>query len=130
MSIEAALFSRLNGFAGLTALVSDRIYPVGEVPQEVTKPYISFFKVNHLQVNAMGDDPDLQRDRFQINSHGVKLLDIVAVNAQVKLCLNRWSGTEAGVVIQDTFLENEIDLNDPITDTAFRAADYAIHHEG
>lgn len=117
-SIEASLFTRLSTHAGLSALVSTRVYPF-HLPQNPTYPAVSFTKVSSERISAMGSDTGVVRKRFQVSAWGQKngaksgVENVYDVAVQIRAALQRWSGTVGGVVIQDTFIVNELDLFEP-----------------
>jgi hypothetical protein len=108
MTIESELFSRLTGFAGLAALIGDRVYPV-KLPQNVTLPAITYLKVSAIRASNFGVDTGDVRYRIQINCWSDKkpgeALGSNTVAAQVKAALKRYRGGN----FQESFLENEID---------------------
>ncbi len=137
MAIEEAVYSRLSTFAGLTALVgappNDRIYRV-RLPQDVTLPAVRFAKVAVERIGAMGADPGLARARYQFSCWANDPDQARDVAEQIRAALQRWRGTEAGVVIQDSFFETEVDLfepdvGDPTRGIFHRAIDFEIVHE-
>ena len=52
MSVESTLYSTLSGAAGVTALVSTRIYP-DVVPQEATLPCVAFARLDTAYENTI-----------------------------------------------------------------------------
>ena len=112
MSLEADIVTRLKAVAGVTALVgsgtSARIYPV-RLPQNVTYPAISYFRVSATRESAMGNDVGNVSARFQIDCWGSTYTSARQVCEAVRAALKRYRGS-ATVTIQDTFLLNEIEL--------------------
>lgn len=52
MSVESTLYSTLSAAAGVSALVSSRIYP-DVVPQEATLPCVAFARLDTLYENTI-----------------------------------------------------------------------------
>ena len=135
MTVEAEIFTRLKDFAGLSALVSDRIYPV-TMPQEVEMPAVSYRRVSAERISAMGVDTGLVRARFQVDCWSGEHSDgtvgtfdeAKAVAKQVRLALQRWRNT-SGTVVQDTFMKGEQDLHEHDTKTYHAALDFEIIYE-
>ena len=135
MTIEAVIKTRLSGFAGLSALVSDRIYPV-TLPQNVEMPAVSYRRVSAERVSAMGVDTGLVRARFQFdcwsgehkNGDSGTFDEARAVAKQVRLALQRWRNT-SGTVVQDTFMVGDQDLHESDTETYHAALDFQIVYE-
>lgn len=128
MSIEESLFTRLSTHAGLSALVSARIYPL-ILPQKPTLPAVTYTRVSGERVSAMGADTVIARPRFQVSCFASTYASARAVAAQVRAALQRWRGTVGGVVIQDSFIESEIDLYEDDTKLYHTALDFEIIHE-
>ena len=111
MGIHEALFSRLSGVAGVTTLVGSspcRIYP-DEAPQKPTLPYVVYFRVGSERPHAMVADTTIRRARFQFNCYASKSDDARALADAVIAALSRYSGTQATVVIDDIYIDNQID---------------------
>ena len=107
--VEDALYSILSNAAGLTALVSMRIYPVGEVPQDAAAPYVTYQRISDPQPHAMGSDPDLEEPRYQVNCYHHDYNSAKAIATQVKAALRDYSGTVEGVKIARIFYEGASD---------------------
>ncbi len=108
-TVEDAVFSRLTAFAGLTALIVSRIYPV-RIPQNPTYPLASYQKISDVPEHAMGADAGVRRARVQVSAWAPAYSDAKDVAVQVILALSRFRGTIAGITIQEIFFENEVDL--------------------
>ncbi len=126
--IEDALFSRLSGFAGLTSLVGTRIYPV-QLPQDVTLPAVVYTRISSEREVAMGKDPGIARPRFDVSAWATTFDSSRAIAEQIRLALERFRGTEAGIVIQDIFVEAENDVFDSTSITYHAAIDFEVIHE-
>ena len=115
---SAGLYARLSGFAGLTALVSTRIYP-GVVPQEQVEPAVAFVRIDEPEeVEAMGENADILETRFEVTSLGPTYDSCEAVHEQVRAACRRFRGTVGGLEITDTLLregEGPLALDDPPT---------------
>lgn len=99
--IDEAIFSRLSGFAGLTAKVSSRIYPV-MLPQNPVYPAVTHFSIGGGEtIHAMNSDPGVARAQWQVSAWGITVIDARDVMEQVRLALSRFRGTLNGTVIQD-----------------------------
>jgi len=126
--IEKAITSRLDGYAGLSALISTRIYPL-KLPQDSTMPAVVYQIVSKTRESAMGSDPGLATARVRISSFADSYSSAKDVGEQVRAALQRWSGTEATVVIQDSFIEMDIEQYDPEVKKTFVIQDYKITFE-
>ena len=121
-TIEAALFTRVSTHVGLSALVGTRIYP-GLLPQAVTLPAISYFRVSTNRSSKMGVDSQVVQSRWQFDLWGAKggYTATVAARNQLRLALQRWRNASSPVV-QDTFILDEQDLVEDTPDSLI------VHH--
>lgn len=114
--IEDAIYTQLSGYAGLTALVGVRIYPTGNVDSKVAKPYVAYERISTVRMSNMGSDSGLVNARFQFTAWATTSQnDASSIVTQLRGALQRWRGTVSSVVIQDTFIENELVRYDPET---------------
>ena len=128
MSIEKAIYSTLATATGVAALVSTRIYP-SHLPQETALPAISFSRASTVRTTAMDADPGLVRARIQVSCWDDDYSDTRDIADQVRSALQRFRGTAASIVVQDTFLESEIDTYDPATETYHAALGFDVIYE-
>lgn len=103
---EAAIYSRLTAYAGLTALVSTRISPL-MLPEKTAFPAVSFFLVSRSKFPGMGSDGALTRARIQVDCWGASYKSAKDVATQVRGALNRYRGTSGGVTVQEIMIESE-----------------------
>lgn len=113
--IHEALFARLSGYAGLTALVATRVYP-RQLPQNPTYPAVTYERISADRQSAMGSDSGLVSGRWQVSSWGKTYTDARDAAEQVRKALQRYRGTLSGTVIQDIFIESENDLPAELVD--------------
>lgn len=129
-SAEEALYARMSGYAGLTALVSTRVYPV-KLPQDCTYPAVTYQRISTIREVAHGADPGIARTRLQVTSAATTYSGVKAVTAQVRAALQRYDDAAASVAVLDTFLENEVDLFSEEEDDAgvyLVAQDFTVIH--
>ncbi len=126
MTVEADLYSRLTGFAGLAALVGNRVYPQ-MIPQAVTMPAISYQRVSTIRTSVMRNDIDIVRSRFQVDVWAKDFDEGEAITAQVLAALQRYRGTGT-VEILAVFSLEEIDLYEPETEIYHQALDFEINY--
>ncbi len=129
MTINNAIFSRLTGFAGLSALVSARIYPVN-APQDASMPYVTYQRISNFKIGLLGTDTDISEPRYQIDVYSASYVSCRDVADQVVLAMQRWQGIEAGVTVLDTTIENDSDLYDNELLTYNSSVDVIISHRG
>jgi hypothetical protein len=107
--IQEALYTRLTGFAGLSALAGTRIY-AQLMPQDPTYPSVVYMRVSAERETAMGADPGLVHSRFQLDAWSNVAKEARDVTEQIRLALERWRGTSGTTVIQDSFIDSQQDL--------------------
>ena len=119
MSIESVIYDRLSGHAGLSALVSTRVYP-NVAPQNVTVPFVTYRRVSALRESGYGEDIGIVTSRFQIDMYATTYSGVRAIAEQVRAATQRYraSGTDPEVI--DTFIENELET--------FEAEPALLHH--
>ena len=125
MTIESVIFDRLSTHAGLSALVSTRVYPGGKMPQNTEYPALTYGWVSSERISAMGSDTGIVRARLQVDVWAETYLSVRATAVQVRAALKRWS-TTTGVTIDDIFMLNDLDLDEPLADLRHAAIDFEL----
>lgn len=99
MSLDTEIFSALGGFQGLSDLVGARIYPVGTVPAQVAKPYVTWQEITDTAVQDLdgtnGGSGGLDRYRVAITTWDLKRTTARAVALQVRLGMEAASAYKA-----------------------------------
>ena len=125
---EEHIFSRLSGFAGITAIVSTGIYPI-RIPDGQALPALTYLRVSSRRVESMlGGTTALCFARFQFDCWARKYSTAKALAEQVRLALQGYTGTVSGNTIFGVNFLNEVDLVDDDAQTFRTSADYLIHH--
>jgi hypothetical protein len=107
--LEQALFTRLSTHAGLSALVSTRVYPL-VAPQNPTLPYVTYQRVASSRVSAMGTDPGVAEALMQIDCWGETYLSALSVATKARLALERWRDGASDPEVLDAFIERDQDV--------------------
>ncbi len=81
--IEETIFSDLSSFAGLSALIATRIYPL-RMPQGSTFPAVVYTRVSGARINNL-DGENIQNPRYQIDCWAETYSAAKAVAAQIEL---------------------------------------------
>jgi len=105
MSIETDLYSTLSGAAGVTALVSTRIYP-GVVPESASKPCIEYSTVIGTRDATLSGVGNPDHKMIQINCHANTYTSAKSVASAV------YSALEG-----NGYQESEVDIYDSQTQT-------------
>jgi len=107
MSIRDAIFTRLSGYSGLTAL-NVKVYSK-TVPQRPALPCV-FFEINGItRIGGLNNDTGKALARIRVISIDQTLDDADTVARQVRACLQRYTGTDASITIYDVTIEDEGD---------------------
>lgn len=101
--------STLIAHAGTTALVGERVY-FGHLPQNPTYPALAVEKVSALRFSNMGVDISEVLARVQVTAFAATRASVESVRDQVRQALQRARGTQGGVVVVDTYVDNEVEL--------------------
>ena len=105
MTIEADLYSVLAADAGVSALVSTRIYP-NLAPESAANPLITYFMLAGTREHTLPGANNMKRKLVQISCHADTYSGAKALAAAVDSALQN-----------NGYLRNEIDLYDPDTQT-------------
>lgn len=129
MSTAAAIYARLSGFAGLTALVATRVYPV-EAPANVTRPYVVFASISAVRLNHLTGPAEVVNPRVQVDAYAVRYIDAQAIAEQVRAALDGFAGTSGGVsVISCACIDGREFYEDAANPPLHRASlDFSVWH--
>jgi hypothetical protein len=127
--IGEALSSILTGDSTVSNLVSARVYP-HQLPQSPTYPAVTYQLVSlDERPHAMGDDPALVMDRYQVDCWAQSYSKMVELGDAVMGALSRYRGTSSSVTIQSVLHVGRIDLFEDDTRIYHRAIDFRIAWE-
>ena len=131
--IDDALYARLSGYAGLSALVGTRI-SVLRMKEDQILPSVTYQEIGGQPIKAMGGDTGIVKSVYQVDCWGGRIgdggySDVKAVAVQVKGALQRYGGTQVGVVIQQIFLEDQHPSYESDTDTVRVRLEFTVWHE-
>ena len=110
--VEDLMFTRVTTTAGVSAIVSTRMYP-GEAPSAAVVPYLVYRRIAADRPQAFGSAPGNVRATFEVVSveSTPKLARTLA--AAVRAALHRWRDATGPPVVEDVFLEAE---DEPLVD--------------
>jgi len=124
--IAQALYTRLTNDTDVSNEVGSRVYPFTP-PQGVTKPYITYQLINMSErPHAMGGDPQLVVDRYQLDIYGETYSDVITVDDAVMGALSRWTGSAAGVTVDSILHTDRRDTYEDDTELYRRSIDFEI----
>lgn len=124
-SIEEAVYSRMTGFAELSALIGTRLYPV-LIPQEVAEPAVAYQVITGLPTRSHTGYSNHQATRIQFTCQAGSYSQAKAVSKAVRHCWESFRGTVSGILIGGAFVENEFDTG---PEAAVRRLDVRIRHD-
>jgi hypothetical protein len=127
VTIEAVVFGRLSTYAGLTALVSTRVYPA-VAPQNATIPFLTYRRISAIRQSGMGEDIGIVAARFQLDAIASAYTTMRSVMTQARLAMQRWRDGSSSPEVLDTYIQNEIDLYEDETDLHHGVLDVLVHH--
>lgn len=111
MTVGQALRTICVADATWAGLAGSRMYPL-EAPQDPQYPLAIYRRISGVPVHAMGADPGLIRERWQVDIMGVTYLETTGLADATAQALSRYRGTVGGIQIQDIFHANSIDRNE------------------
>lgn len=107
MIVTKAIYNILSNHAGLTALVSTRIYPV-VAAQQAAFPYVVIDIDRTSPVNRMIGRARMQQIYITVSAFSKRFDEACDIAVQINTALDRVTpGTYGGVVIQGIIHENE-----------------------
>lgn len=127
MTVEAVLYGRATGHAGLSALIGNRFYPV-LVPQNETGDAVSYQRIGAERVTASGANPGLVRARFQFDAWSATHPGMRALAEQLRQAFERWN-TAGPPVVQDVHFLNELEDFEPATRQHRGTLDFEVIYE-
>jgi len=128
MTIEEGLYSRLQAVAGVTALVSTRVYPL-LVPQEASLPAIAYQRISGPRETAHDGPSGLAFARMQVTCIGSSYSSAKGVSEAVRAALDGQSGTWGSTVVGACFLDDESDIWSTVFEKPVVRADYLIWYQ-
>ena len=108
MTIGRLVKDRLTGYAGISALVSTRVYP-GRLPQRPTYPAISYKRISNAGANG---STALRESRWQFDCWDMTYGGAHELAVQVKTAFEEFSDVGETPGIKQSYVVNEIDDDD------------------
>ena len=125
--VETALYTILSGDAGVTALISTRMYPV-VIPQDVSLPAVAYQRISTARVYSHDGPSCLARPRFQFSCTATTYSAARAVANAIRAALDGYNDTANGVRIMAAFTQNEFDGFTDTDDLWTVYQDYFVWH--
>lgn len=113
MTIEGGLLARGIAVSALTDLIGTgndaRLYAM-RLKQNETLPAVTYSRVGGTRNHNMGTDTGNVESRWQFSCWATTYEGVRDVSTAVRTAYSRFSGTSDSTVIDDIFVENEVDL--------------------
>ena len=111
ITIEEGLFAYLSANAGVSALVSTRIYP-NKLPQTVTLPALTYQRIDSPRVHSHDSSGSVgtARPRFQFDCWATTYAAAKALSDALRGALNGYKGTmgtTSPVTVQSALIQSE-----------------------
>lgn len=127
MVVGKAIYNILANYAGLTALVSTRIYPVS-AGQQASFPYVVFDIQRTDPVNRMSGRARMNQIYLTVTAYAKKYDEAASIAVQISNALDRVTpGTYNGVVIQGIIFENQQDGLQDEDDVYFIPTEFKVN---
>ena len=127
--IHDAIYDILKNDSAVAALVVERIYPT-LIPLDTDLPAISFNQISEFPINALTNDTDILKTRFQFDCIANTFDQAKAIGSAVIAVLQRYSGTAATIVVIDIEYNNRVDFQEPTSDQFRDTLDFIITYRG
>ena len=110
------LFAVCAADPGVTALLGvnpTRLFPFGDAPENVAKPYAVYQVLNGVPENYLGEPPDIDEWNIQIDVYASSVTSALAVQAAMRRALEAHcyvtrlggTGTEPSTQLKNTSLD-------------------------
>lgn len=129
MSLEIALYSKVTGDSGISALMGNRFYPL-RLPQNkngLVLPAGVYRVLNPRRTLAHDGPVDFERVRVQIDIYAETYQNLKTIAEAFKSALNGFSGTVGTTEIHIIEFSNEIDFWADLTESYRVTQDYMIN---
>ncbi len=128
MSFYTDLYTYLQTIAGLTNLVSTRMYPV-RLPQKPTMPALVIQKIARVREYSHSGDSNLANPTYQFDCFAVTHEGAVALQVQVEAALSAFSGTMGSETVYSAFIANVLDNFETETALYRQIVDVEFQHK-
>jgi hypothetical protein len=105
---EAFLFQRLTSRTAVSSVVAARVFPL-IAPTGTPLPLIVYQRTNVQREQSLTGPIGRPIVTLQLTSYGTSYSSVKALAREVRLAVDGWTGTTAGVTIQRTTIQSEAD---------------------
>ena len=105
---EAFLFQRLSGQTAISQYVGSRVYP-HMAPLGTPLPLVVYQRTNVERPRSLTGNVGSPLVTLQLTSYATSYTSVKSIARAIRLAVDNWTGTTAGVTIQRTTLMLETD---------------------
>lgn len=125
--LNEAIYSRLAGYSGLTALVGTKICAM-RLTEGVTGQAVAFEKIDVIVDHAFNTTANLLGVRYRFHCYGTTSAEAIAVAEQLRACLDGFIGTILSVRIWGILFLDNFDGYDPDAELYDSSNDFRAWH--
>lgn len=127
MSLEGALVTLITSDAGMSALISNRLYP-DRLPIDPTLPAIAYQQVTLAETSAHGGDVGYEQIGMQFRIYANTRTAALAIRDALRDTLRDYRGVVDNEKIDRIRITNAISDFDPGNDDYQVIVDTVVHH--
>jgi len=105
---EAFLYARLTSRTAVSSLIITRVYPL-IAPQGAPLPLVVYQRTAVERPQSLAGNVGNPVVTLQLTTYGTSYTSVKSIARAVRLAVDGWTGTTAGVTIQRTTLQSEAD---------------------
>jgi hypothetical protein len=105
---EAFLFQRLTSQTAVSSLIGQRVFPM-IAPTGTPLPLVVFQRTAVSRPQSLTGNVGNPVVTLQLTTYGTSYTSVKSIARAVRLAVDGWTGTTAGVTIQRTTLQTESD---------------------
>lgn len=109
-TLEDAILVHMDATPAITSLIASRVF-AQTLPQGTALPAATIARLNTRPVHLMGDDSGLEGAVVEFSTWDIDYDSAKAAMLAIVGAFRRFSGTVAGVAIQDVFVRDLRDLH-------------------
>jgi hypothetical protein len=105
---EAFLFQRLTSQTAVSSLIGSRVYPL-IAPQGTPLPLVVYQRTGVERPQSLAGNVGNPLVTLQLTTYGTSYTSVKTIARAVRIAIDGWTGTTAGVTIQRSTLQTEAD---------------------
>lgn len=105
---EAFLYARLTSQTAVSSLIGSRVYPL-IAPQGTPLPLVVYQRTAVERPQSLAGNVGNPVVTMQLTTYGTSYTSVKSIARAVRLAVDGWTGTTAGVTIQRSTLKTEAD---------------------